>query len=548
MGSLPLPPNIGGPQTGAQGAMYPSAPGTLPYSSLGPQVVQGISDFIKNFHAVRDADKQRNQQLFQSGVTDLLAGIPIDTKKLAKYAKAAGIPLDLNEPQHVVQGQVDQQERQTQQQAAMAASLSGASAASGGNPAFQPPPQAAAALAGGPAPVPMVGQPQQQPGFMDRLKGVMGAGPIGEHSPGMQWLSQIAQMGKTEMGIKGGELEQKKNLLNVMKAAMQGDPKAVEMATRMRLFQTLGPRDELTLMMRKSGMSDDEVTKANMYMFMGGPEAKAQVWKMAAEMAPRFGGDLNKALAYVNGIFTPGAPRSEEQPSNTFEEQAKKIELTDQLQKQNPRSPAQLTNAAVEALTTPGEAAHQIGSQLLGLVGQHGKGAQDYEQWKQEQIQKAKFHQENLGAEMLRIADARKVHQDQLGMEQLNYYKSKAEQQFNNFWKIRTDPKSSDGEKDSATVGLVDALKAAGVEGVTAKKLGFWGSGIGRLSKETVDLPSHPPVDFKDPKAASDWWKKTMEWFTAPPKGLDMSMDEEMEYRKKMWQAAPPYLKPAGSQ
>lgn len=535
MGSLPTAPNIGGPATGPQGTMYPSAPGTLPYSTTSSSLVQGIGEFLKNFHAARDADKDRNRQMFETGLQNLMAGVPVDQKKLAKYAKRAGLPLDFEDKApdtHVLPSTGDQ--------AAQAAML-----AQGGMMPGVPPQAAAQAATPPPQQAP---PPQVQPGLMDKLKSSLGMGGIGANSPVMQYLGQMGEMGKTNLATQGGEAKQKNNILNVMKAAMQGDPKAQEMATRIGLFHLLGPRDEMTLLMRKSGMSDDEVTKANMYMMMGGPQKEMELRKMAVEFAPRFGGDLQKSLEYVQGTFSTGKAPANLRPSLTFDEAHKQGTLMSSLQKDYPNAPPYLIHKLTETLTSPGESSQAVAKELFGQLQQYpSKAGQDFYQWSAEQAQKSKFHTDNMSVEWSRLAQTKAIHDQSLAMEQLNYLKSKAQDQFNNWWKIKEDKNADTTTKEAATTGLVDALKAQGVKGISQDKLdGFWGtvSGglFGKTGKATVLKLDAP--NFKSPDDAAKYWRKIIDYWTTSP--TELSPEEEPAYKHHMLQAAPSWMKPTG--
>lgn len=527
--SLPPIPSPGPPQIGPQGSVYPQAPGTLPYSTTGPAIVQGISQFMNNFTQMRQAERDRYHQMFESGVQNMMAGIPVDTKKLAKYAKRANLPINFEEPT-----QLDVEHKaMNAMQASLASGASQVPGPSGAgiqqaakqSPMAQPPPQA-------------------QPGLLDRLKqGLLGGGggPIGPNSPGMQWLQQMKSMGADENEVR-------KNILNIKKSALLGDPKGVEMATRMGLFHAIGPRDEMTMLMRKSGMSDEAITAANMYMYLGGAQSKEMVWKMAGEMAPRFGGDFQKALSYTQKVFSGEPTGAGETPGMSFDELDKRGRLTWEMMKENPFAPPQEVAAAAEAMTSPGQSGQQVGQALAQHLGQYPrKEGIDFLKWSQEMQQKVKFHTDNMGVEWSRLAQEKQIHEQSFALQQLNSIRQAAGQQFESWWKVREDKNAPQDEKDAATTGLADAMKKMNIPGVTAKKLdGLWGtvSGglLGKTGKNVLDLPA---PNFKSPNDASEYWKKIMKWWTEPDAGLNIGEDSEdaIWFRKHMMDNAPPQLR-----
>ncbi len=213
------------PQGPWGGQVYGSPQNQLPYQqNQASQWIQGIGMFLQNFRAEREADKAKNQQMFQKGMEQLMMGIPVDKKKLLTYAKKGGIELDMEGPSPEEVNLQKQKMQMEQQQAAQQMLMSGR------GPMFASPQTAQQAIPQQ-APPPTAPPQQQGGGLMDKFKGLFGGRGLPanvDQSPAMNSLNQIQQMAQMQrqMAMKKMQVEQQDTDLALQ--ALRGDPKAVD--------------------------------------------------------------------------------------------------------------------------------------------------------------------------------------------------------------------------------------------------------------------------------------------------------------------------------
>lgn len=194
---LPMPPNIGNVQ-GPQGqniyGYNPTLQGHRP--NRAASVVEGIGAFMQGLTAEKEREKQKALSDGMQGIMLLKAGIPVSKTKIEKDLKKGGLELQ-------VEGLKADPVAQQGQQAAMA-----------------------------------------NPGVIDAAAGLFGGGGMGSHvtqmasqaklpqvktNPFQDALSSIEQQAASQVSSQQNELSLKNQKLNVLKAALSGDPKAQEL-------------------------------------------------------------------------------------------------------------------------------------------------------------------------------------------------------------------------------------------------------------------------------------------------------------------------------
>lgn len=94
--SLPLPPQLLAPQTGARGGTVGGGVGGMGAGAgIATAAMAGINGLLTGLSAKRERDKQQAANTFKTGMEMLTAGIPgVDMDAVAKAAKKLGLPLD----------------------------------------------------------------------------------------------------------------------------------------------------------------------------------------------------------------------------------------------------------------------------------------------------------------------------------------------------------------------------------------------------------------------------------------------------------------------
>lgn len=310
--------------------------------NTGASVVAGISNFLTNFKAARDQDKQQNAQAFYQDVQAMMLGVPVDQKKMAKKAKAAGLDLDFEGPT-AQQQQVQQQNFQEGSQQVQDANQQATA-----QMMMRQPPQATMGAPAGQQPIPQ----RPDPSFMQRVGQAMGIDrrPIDlQNSSGGQWLQQLSQMGKKNSELASSELTQKiaeqhvkPAMLDLFKRAIGGDPQALDMATRLPEPFNLKsqPFDHILRLGDMQGVPREQTAKAVMFSVLGGPAALQNQREMAQKFAEYFDNDLGQASQYIQDIYSKG--RSDLDPGMSLEQQVKISDYTDRLAAKYPTAPINL--------------------------------------------------------------------------------------------------------------------------------------------------------------------------------------------------------------
>lgn len=360
MGSIPQLPMFQPQQVQVQPGPHPqpynAPPGTMPYATNpAADLVGGINSFVQNFVGMKQAREQSYKTKFMEGIQQKMLGLPVDDEKLMQYAQKGGLNLKTTAPTPEELAYQNQQKQVSQGDGNAMAAMVGP----GGQmqpPGGQPPPMA----------------PPQQPGGMrGMLAGVqrgmgMGQPPVSMNSPTGQWLQQLTDAVKMGGGLPGQiaqrehmstledklkekgidlssmTMDQQKNMLMVAKAGMTGDPQALEMMSRSGVWKDM-PGDEISRMLTMASPEMDpsqvrqQTGKMMLWLQGGGPQMQIKMLDMAKDMAPRFGGDMQATLQYLNN---PAA--ATQQPGFTPTEFEQLSNAVDKLHNISPTAPPNL--------------------------------------------------------------------------------------------------------------------------------------------------------------------------------------------------------------
>lgn len=472
-GYLPDPPQI--PVAGM--GPHPTPQMNNSPSWNNPQAIaQGIASFAQNYMLAQRQSQQDAASRVEQSIKLRQMGVPIDEKQLVKDIKKSKIPIALD-PESA--GAFDIEKAQM------------------GAPQQQPPlPQAQAMmLAGGqmpvqgsvprPTPPGMVG-PQNPETANVPIPGAMGgAVPVSPQqaalSPEMAaasarpgpsymqqkpipttlhgFLDQLGQQGWDEKQMKG-------SMQNILRGALTGDNRALEMATRLGLTKTIGAHDELFLLADKlfpdktPMEAQASVGKMLLYDIMGGPQMDAKKIDTAKAMMPYFNNSLEQAREYVNDVFDGRQPKV--QPQMSFDQFKDVMKLQGDILGQFPTSgnlPAVATTLMMAGRTKEAQ-------QVVSAIAEHYPSKDSMEMYQKERAfnwDKTKFAaSQNL--DWARFNQGKQEFDKQYAMSQLNYLQGKAREQFDSFWKIYNDKNASNGQRNEAVTGLVDALKKQGID------------------------------------------------------------------------------------
>lgn len=471
MGSLPLPPNVPGPSQGQPAQMLGGqGPYTLPYQQpVASSLVQGIGEFMKQYQGARDQEKQRAAQQADQDIKNIMLGLPVDLKKTAASLKKAGVNLDFESTAPQV--------NPAQQSVAGTMAPSGMPSTIGdtGVPTFS-----------GETPGPPIpAQPAPPQGRMDRFLQATGfkQPTINPQSPGMAALQQLQQRGGMQQQIQMQQMQNQQQLQTILTSALRNDPKAVELATRFGLAQSI-PGDEWMRIGRMAGMSDEQSAKQQLYIAMGGPAMRKELISIADKNKDQFGGKMDQSLQYYNDILTDG--RSSLQPSRTFDQQVKVVEQANKLLDIYPTMPLNVarTTAEVEASgnTDLADKMHTFIAKNFPSKGRIdlNKFGMDYN------LQVQKFQQA--------MAQFKLSHE----LAVMNSVRESLGGQFNKFADLYNSKNADEKTKNAALQGMADAMQKLGSISVTLPGGQKMSLGTKNIGIERLEGWMHPSTYFND--------------------------------------------------
>ncbi len=284
--SLPLPPQIQPTPTGQMpgGQIVGGPPSVLQSGGMiAADVLKGIGQFVRDFRATQQQEKDQAKQEFDQMMQQLGAGMPLDLKKVAKKAQQAGIPFDVKGPskeqidyQHQ-KAAIEQQNRQIAEAQVMTSQpglMGAATQAMPQMPIPQPPPE----------------PPQAKPSVWQQISQGLGWSqpPVSPMSPGMMYLQAAQQAGRAGMDIRQmmQNAEGKTQLIRMM--AMNGDPKAIEMYTRLGGMKEIsGELEQLKQAARLTGQPDSKAGEMLLDSVSGRPAQRLAMMKAAWEQAQK---------------------------------------------------------------------------------------------------------------------------------------------------------------------------------------------------------------------------------------------------------------------
>lgn len=457
------PGSVVGPNYGAQ-AMQPQ----------GAQIAQGISQLLTGLVTAKQSIETHNRQKYEDAIQQIANGtLPNpDYDQIMKWAKKGGIPMKTDLTPAELQGIQQTQAQAQQQKQFQALALSGAPGMPGVADAAG---QAAAAPPPGPAL--MTGQ-SPPPGFMQRVRDLMsGGGPNAPQrsiqSPMGQYLTGLNQAAQSQGGAAGALAMQKEMptlqanveralaklkitstngieplMLKALAGAKNGDPESLTMLHRLDVMKGV-PVDELAYAMAKAhpelSLSDVNKEAATMLFYLqgGGPALKAKMFDMADKGAERFGGDMQKSIAYYGGLFS-GKPVPGLQPSMTPKEFG---EYTESLKKVSDRYPAAPLHLAQFYADSKMSGRTELASNTLDFLQAHYKGSSE--------IAGSQF-QQRLALDRDQLDQQMKIQNMQDANEQIKIYMQALDQSTGPWKEIMAHPdKYSEAERKSAATEML---------------------------------------------------------------------------------------------
>lgn len=395
----PLPQAPPPPQAimGHQGQQPYPAPGTtgVQPSAVG-QIAEGLDKFMKSYFGSKTAVQEHYKQKFTDAVSGIREGLynpqTVDYEEIMKWGKKAGLPLRTEAP---TPQETQYHEQQKAYDSAMASQNS--LPANVMNAAAQPSPvpgmgqmgvnpgmqsllmQGAPGVQVGP---PQAPPPQAQPGFLDKLKGMVGMSqaqraPVSMQSPTGQYLQALAQASqagapmnptnvaqqgrisqmmanmeeKSGIPLKQAGMNTQRQLLQLGEQARMGDPQAIDMAVRSGIMKNVGIDEIASLFSHTAppGTPPEEIYgqagKMALFGHFGLPMmTKMQEW--AKDLMPRFVGQPDPAAAsrsYVQSMMNGTQPTAK--PGRTMEEMKTYNDSLESVMKHYPTLPVAYANA-----------------------------------------------------------------------------------------------------------------------------------------------------------------------------------------------------------
>ncbi len=415
----------------------------------------------------------------------MMLGIPVSHVEMAKKAKKAGMDLDFendNSPAaaaQVANQQVGQQQSQAIQQGPGQAL--GQMLAGGGGEGMPPvPPPLTQPYGPGPGQQPMpapIAAPHRNlfQRFADQYTGGPEPNP---NSTGMQWLQQLAGQGQEESKQASQQRQMRGQMIDIMGRAIKGDPQALAMATRLPDGYNLKtmPFDDLRSLGMTIGAAPADTAKAIMYHALGGPQAMQHMMAMGEKFAPKFGGDLSKALKYVMDVT--GTGYSDLKPGLSLEEETKVQDTIDKMSKLYPKAPLNLlrTYANLEFLGNKPAAA-----EISGYLSNH------YE--REGTIKENEFNTTNAW-HIAEMKQAAQIHADNLDIAAKNAIMQAGGEQAKSYWDMINGKNSSEDTRQAGYEGIAGLMSKLGDIPMTVRgsdgKMKTMSLGVGGMTADRV--------------------------------------------------------------
>lgn len=374
---------------GVQGGVVGTNPTVANRDPHADQVVKGLTQLMSGFVGMKQATEQHYGDKLDKKMVELSNGLDPnpDWNEIMKWAKRSGrgykTDITPGEAQFQKQNyQVTQYQdavAQAQQQAQALASQSSGMVPQAPGPSGSPGQLGAAAPGVQALPPASSGAP---PGFVDKLRQFMGMKATNpnmpqtsQDSPFGQQLQALGQAGQVGGGMPGQVARQGAQSVlgaNVAQAAGKlgiahdqamapvysqvfhqalGDPSdpqttaANTMLRRLDVFKGV-PVDEVADLYTKErpGISpataNQKAAQLLLWQQGGGPALQLKMGDLAKDMIPRFGGDAQKSMSYVMGLYS--GQDTGLRPGLTAEEVDKKTSAEDKMFKELPNAPMNL--------------------------------------------------------------------------------------------------------------------------------------------------------------------------------------------------------------
>lgn len=356
------------------------------------QVVNGVSQLMQGFVNTKRAEEQHYGSKVDDVATQLANGLitpeQVDFKQVAQWMKKSGRPYNTDlTPAQSSALQAQQQQTQFQQTLGQAqGNVQQLASQSSGMPAQGPGPMGSPGQPGMPAPgmVPPSTPVAAAPGFMDRLRQMVGMTPQNPNvarpdalSPAAQQLQTIGQAAQGAGGAPGAisrglqdsvlahNVQQAAGKLGIahseamapvysgiFKQALNGDLNSMTMLRRLDVMKGV-PVDEVGSLYKaenpqaSDSQANAQAAKLLLWQQGGGPQLQLRIADLAKDMIPRFGGDAGKAMGYVNGLYS-GQPTGD-QPGMTTEEFSNFADGANKIMERYPAAPAGLADMYSQA-------------------------------------------------------------------------------------------------------------------------------------------------------------------------------------------------------
>lgn len=549
-GYLPDPPQI--PVAGMGPHSTPQVTNSPSWNNPAA-IANGISSFAQNYMLMQKQKQQEATARIKDTIQLAQMGIPIDDKQLVKDIKTSKLPIALdpesartftapqapNTPPSSVAPPPDPQSM-------MLAQGSGTNPLAALPPGVVPQPTAPGVM--GPANPATAQVPVAPPSNLSTPQ-TMGPNPMMDPSviaasarPGPSYL-QSQPMPQTLRGFLSSlqqqgwdERQMKAGMNGILKGALQDDPKALEMASRLGLMKTLGAHDELFLMANKlypdktPAEAQAAVGKMLLYDIMGGPQKEMKLMETAKGMLPYFNNDLGAAQTYVNDVYNGKRPSV--MPQMSFDQFKDIVGMTSKMQEQFPTS----GNLPQLAATFMMGGRVQDAQQIMAAMAQHYPTSAQLElQMKDRQFNFDKQkHADMMGMDWARYNQAKAQFDAQYAMNQLSFLQGKAHSEFEQAWQIYTNKDSSTEQKNAAMQTAADALQKQGVPVSTEMVKGL-------INTATLGLLGTPTRELRVPDKGSASVGTMMAG--KPPKNPITGKDDP-QYANGLWD----YLKKFGIQ
>lgn len=467
-------------QAGPQGGVVGPNPSTQ-FANPANNLAMGINQLVQGIVTGNQASKAHFKQKYDSALSDIANGLGsgYDMQEVLKWGKKAGLPLKADMTEHdlaaneqaakITQFKATMANAQNQQQQDMS-QISGMPPMPPGQPG-----------SGAPGVVPPSPQQAAPPGFLDKMRMAMGMAPrnmnpgdvphVSMQSPAGQMLTNLNNAAQSQGGAagdiyRGNELkvvqanmaktaaqlgmtkdQAQMPLFGEIAKAIQGDMNSMTILRRFNMMKEV-PVDEMAdIYMRLNPsagpfQANQNAAKLLLWQQGGGPQLQLKIGDLAKDMIPRFGGDAQAAMTYVQGLYS-GQPTGLK-PTMTPEEFAKYAEGNSKMLERYPAAPPSLVQAYSLAKM---DGNNKMSDTILDFLSSHYKSGG--------QISQSQF-QQTLTKDYSQIASTHDVEQQRADSERLRVFNDAARTALE---PLMSEMNAMQAKPDNYTMAQKEALK-----------------------------------------------------------------------------------------